>query len=372
MAGVMAPTFGKLDVIPREVLQDIVKSAQSTIPDYLRCALVNRSFRTVTLERLCESAVPYTDADLLDPAVAQTFPHWPKLAVAAVPAPRDNSSGFGDVFVCKSCRRPVMSASHIMSANYHNACGKAYLVSAVVEVDQYGPLEQVRYTTGNYTVQHVRCRSPKCHTELGVAYLASEDPDNNYKVGTFMIGQRLVEQPPCCAGRASVAPGDMCDCCAHRGAVRSCALVARMTERLDPGLSRSLLADLEAEGGPASSERARSLHMESRLRMVRSRSARGLGRHRDLRLASFLEMVRADMQLRVRQECTRDDGTPRRFPGGAKLLRTLCVRMGTARAKIAATKAAFATRSRALIHEGARSVRSVGARLLQVTRCFAA
>ena len=29
---------------------------------------------------------------------------------------------------------------------------QAYLVSAVVEVDQYGPLEQVRYTTGNYTV----------------------------------------------------------------------------------------------------------------------------------------------------------------------------------------------------------------------------
>jgi hypothetical protein len=118
---------------------------------------------------------------------------------------------------------------------------------------------------------------------------------------------------------------------------------------------------------------ARTLHMEARLRMVRSRSLRGVhGRHRDIRLASFLEMVRTDMQFRVRQDCTRDDETPRRFPVSGKLLRTLCVRIGSARAKIAATKAAFATRSRALINEGARSVRSVGARILQVTRCFAA
>jgi hypothetical protein len=254
----------------------------------------------------------------LDVAVAQTFPHWHNFAVSAVPRPADDATGRSDIFVCKRCRMPVVGAKEIMSSNYHNACGKAYLVSSVIHVDFYGSREDVMYTTGNYTVQHVRCRSGACQQDLGVAYLAADDPENAYKVGTFMIGQSLVERPPCCAGRASLSLSEMCAGCAHRGAVRSCGLVSAMTNKLEPRLTRRLLAILEEE----QSQRAVKLPklVEQRMQMMPFSP-------RDQRFQSFQEMVCSAISIRSRTQVDVDEAPPH-LPFGKSMLRKLSLHVG--------------------------------------------
>eukprot|EP00397_Hematodinium_sp_SG-2012_P019222 GEMP01019740.1.p1 GENE.GEMP01019740.1~~GEMP01019740.1.p1 ORF type:complete len:551 (-),score=106.78 GEMP01019740.1:820-2472(-) len=145
---------------------------------------------------------------------------------------------------CAECMTPLLLQSDVVSTNYRISTGRAYLCSMARNVSISTLITHATYTTGVYKVAQVECAI--CSASLGVKYVGTLDPTNNYKIGKYLMGQSQIIVPKCCKGLMPNFPNGACwqckaTCCSH-----TLRVVLHITKRLQPYLCRQLLDAVQA------------------------------------------------------------------------------------------------------------------------------
>jgi len=89
---------------------------------------------------------------------------------------------------CCGCRSStdLVLASNLISDEYRSGAHKAMLFRDVVNVDR-GEVHERAMTSGMHSIQTVFCG--QCATEIGWTYTHAQDPENQHKVGCFILVQ---------------------------------------------------------------------------------------------------------------------------------------------------------------------------------------
>lgn len=99
---------------------------------------------------------------------------------------------------CFTCGTAIVKADAVLSTEYWIRMCPGYLVSAASNLAFTAPAYEATYATGSYTVRDVVCRC--CTAKHGITYLAAAEPQNQHKVGKFLLGQdHLVQAAPALA-----------------------------------------------------------------------------------------------------------------------------------------------------------------------------
>jgi hypothetical protein len=244
-------------------MQIILEFANSNLMELIAHAIVDRQFHAVScqifytiLERIesretAGMVSPSSQiARLCSPHVARTFVSLPEFSLremlpksgAELKEDTDLTNAFSHfaedeaLLHCLGCNVPIIRANDIVSSNYRIVTGRAYLSNAAYNISVSEDSFEAQYTTGQYTVKHVACGS--CDTRLGVTYIDAMDRANRYKVGKFLLGQKLFARPDCCAASTHRATDqqepccNMCHRCTRNTARSTMQLVCLMTDNL--------------------------------------------------------------------------------------------------------------------------------------------
>lgn len=93
------------------------------------------------------------------------------------------------VYECAECGIHLASSSSTISKGFNGSLGKAYLFSRIVNVSE-GPSESRALLTGSHVVCDVFCNG--CNTLLGWKYVHAEDPEQKYKIGSYVLEKTLI------------------------------------------------------------------------------------------------------------------------------------------------------------------------------------
>ncbi|KAL0208597.1 hypothetical protein P9112_011184 [Eukaryota sp. TZLM1-RC] len=88
------------------------------------------------------------------------------------------------VLCCVECGNEVAYTRHILSENFTGSSGPALLVDHCVNVS-YGDVQQRMMITGKHDIVDVIC--DQCDLILGWRYLATVQPDQQYKINKFVL-----------------------------------------------------------------------------------------------------------------------------------------------------------------------------------------
>lgn len=246
---------------PEDATRLIIDFATGTLLELLATALVDRQFHVVARQRLSHELrwlgtkpgaaeiAPVSRPDLMEllvPQVAQKFVDLPSLTLrspgvtddqACMELPCSAFAPFGEdeaLLHCQDCNTPILKANDVISSNYRIMTGRAFLTTAVYNVNISEDTQEAIYTTGQYTVRHVDCA--QCRLRLGITYVGALDRGNQYKIGKFLVGQHFFVRPTCCSLRtrplASELPMPLCPRCERNGARGVLHLVHRLTHGL--------------------------------------------------------------------------------------------------------------------------------------------
>lgn len=91
---------------------------------------------------------------------------------------------------CRKCHTDVGQEQNIISWTYRLRGFQAYQFTTLQNV-VFGPLREVSYSSGNYTVSDTMCAT--CQEQLGIKYIESIDGENAFKIGTFLIEKPKVK-----------------------------------------------------------------------------------------------------------------------------------------------------------------------------------
>lgn len=167
-------------------------------------------------------------SDILCPHVAKSMVSWQSMEILRsgecckrscqdfdVAAAFSHFSDSEVVLHCSDCNVPIVKASDVISRSYRIGAGKAFLTAGAYNVNMADATHQAQYTSGSYTVCHVSCGN--CDVNLGVTYVDAHDRTNMYKVGKFLLAQRLLVHPECCQMPARPVQQDqLCYRCSKR------------------------------------------------------------------------------------------------------------------------------------------------------------
>lgn len=238
------PISCRFNQFPDEVVHTILNFLNEYLPDLLLHSLVSRQWLQVTQQMLKCLAEPCKDkaSAMLTPHVAEQFVALPNLPLilssdsvkSDVVYPEDPLTLF-----CTKCCTPIMRSQDIISANYRNRIGPAYLAQNCYNTYMSSEEFTASYTTGTYIVKDVTCKS--CETLLGVIYTDALDVQNRYKIGKVMLSQRLLFLPDCCTKvKRNLNHERMCEECVHSYRRCVCSLLLHMTASLRPASVRHL------------------------------------------------------------------------------------------------------------------------------------
>ncbi|CCF56357.1 hypothetical protein KAFR_0B00580 [Kazachstania africana CBS 2517] len=85
---------------------------------------------------------------------------------------------------CRHCRTHLSSSVQIISKDYRGRTGDAYLMSSVLNVIE-DKVETRSMLTGEYLVCDILCHL--CKKLIGWKYLRSDNKDQNYKEGKYIL-----------------------------------------------------------------------------------------------------------------------------------------------------------------------------------------
>lgn len=242
----------------------ILEFANSTLMELIAHAIVDRQFHAVSCQIFCaileriesREAVGMVSpssqiARLCTPHVARTFVCLPEFSLAEL-LPKSGAEQKEDADLntafsyfaedeallhCLGCNVPIIRANDIVSSNYRIVTGRAYLTNAAYNISISEDSFEAQYTTGQYTVKHVSCS--RCQIRLGVTYTDALDRANRYKVGKFLLGQKLFARPDCCtapthrAADQQETSGTMCHRCTRNTSRSMLQMICLMTDNMN-------------------------------------------------------------------------------------------------------------------------------------------
>ncbi|KAI5807480.1 yippee-like protein, partial [Peziza echinospora] len=94
--------------------------------------------------------------------------------------------GSTSVLKCRKCQSDICFSEHIVSKGFNGRHGRAYLVHALPTFTHtLGKPSTRQLATGAHIVADISCSI--CLVTLGWKYISASDPEQQYKVGKFIL-----------------------------------------------------------------------------------------------------------------------------------------------------------------------------------------
>eukprot|EP01084_Bolivina_argentea_P076775 139182_1 len=94
------------------------------------------------------------------------------------------------LFCCKKCNTEIASRSDIESKGYKSGDGTGYLFTYTINLELADATTE-SFITGTYETSRASCIT--CKTKMGWKYISAENPDNNKRVGRYVLSRHLLK-----------------------------------------------------------------------------------------------------------------------------------------------------------------------------------
>ena len=93
------------------------------------------------------------------------------------------------IYCCKGCGTHLCDTKNVISTSFHGRCGRAVLISGVINV-YFMRAEERQLMTGLHIVRDVHC--VQCHENVGWTYDYAHDERERYKIENFVLEKELL------------------------------------------------------------------------------------------------------------------------------------------------------------------------------------